>query len=134
VQFADIDPTIREWLCAREMLRRLGFQPDEIVFAVKADGQVVDASGYAMGPGRPVILLLLKTQGREFTWIIGPTDLRVESIQQAFDEACEFWNRSLGDDPSWERFFKSSQAGASGVQLLVALQGKGIRIPKENWR
>jgi len=124
---ADVDPTIREWLYAREVLRRLGFSPDELFFAVVPDGKIV-TPGQPMTPGVPVVVLELRAQGKQFRWTIGPTAVPLADLEAAYEGACALWN-SGSDAASFDAEFGSSQPMRQKVHLLATLREKGFVLP-----
>ena len=121
---AELDPTIREWLFAREALRRLGFSADDLFFACQPAGKVIEG-GVAMDLGQPVIMLVLKTQGKQFSWTVGIVDLPVDRIEPAYIAACELWNTS--PDDGWrDTGFRNSLAFRHKVDLVATLKAKGF--------
>lgn len=119
-----MDPAIKEWLCAREVCRRLGFTPDEIFFAVQAGGIVVE-EGIPFDFGdQPVIAVELHRGDRTFVWTIGPVQLAVDAIQPAFEAASAAWNAGNLSDAD----FFASKAFSVAVPLVVALQAKGFEV------
>lgn len=114
---ADIDPTIRDWLYAREMLRRLDFSPDNLYFVIASDDD-----------GTPMIVLELHAQGKTFRWTIGPTTVAVDDLQAAYEGACALWNAGT-DAPAFEAEFLSSTPMQSKVGLIAALRAKGFVLP-----
>lgn len=120
---------MREWLCAREIMRRLGFPADDLFFACQPAGLVVE-NGVHADLGKPVIMLLLKTQKKQFSWIVGTVDIPAEKVEQAFADACELWNTSPDDDWRDQAFF-NSMAYAKKIDLLQVLKQKGFSLANE---
>lgn len=123
-----MDPTIREWLFAREMVRRLGFAAEDIYFVVQSSGLVVER-GQMLDLGKPAIGLELRTQNRVFLWTIGGVDLALDKIEPAYQAACELWNdpaRSETEFPHEE--FIASRPFEQRIGLIQALQSKGFRF------
>jgi hypothetical protein len=127
VRAADVDPTIRDWLYASEMLRRLGFSSEEIFFAVAPAGKVL-TPGQLPTLGGPVVVLELRAQGRTFRWTIGPTAVPLDDLEAAHRAACELWN-SGRDAASFEAEFPASDPMRQKISLLVALREKGFVLP-----
>jgi hypothetical protein len=125
-----MNPMLLEWCFAREVVRRLGFTPDEIFFGCAPNGIVVE-NGKSRHFKQPVIAVELRRGGLTFIWTIGPIDLPVEEIQPAFEAACAAWN--AGDVASMDDF-KKSRPFLQAVPLMLALQRKGfaIRSPGDN--
>lgn len=121
------DPMIRDWMFAREMVRRLGFVPDEIYMEVSPSGVVKnEQTGETRDMGGPIIALTLKRGGLRFAWTIGPTALPVAEIQPAFEAACAAWNNYKGDGPVEE--FLASRPMRMATHLIVALRDKGFEL------
>ena len=127
MRVADLDLTLREWLYAREMLRRLGFSADDLFFAVAPDGKVA-TPGQPTTPGVPVIGLELRAQGKTFRWTIGPTTVPLADLEAAYRAACTLWNAGT-DAEMLEAEFYSSRSMRQKVDLLMALQEKGFVLP-----
>lgn len=122
-----VDPTIREWLYAREMMRRLGYQEDDLFFVVNPhgiaaeDGQVVDF-------GKPTIYLVLRTQGKEFRWLIGPIDVPLKDIEAEYNKARDIWNAG---PPEEDPGFRKSMAFKQSTALVRKLYDMGFRFSDE---
>jgi hypothetical protein len=125
----DLDPTIRDWCYAREMLRRLGFTPDELFFAFQAAGKIVE-NGVERFFTKPTVFLRLATDGKEFTWTIGPVEIPADKVEEQYRRACDLWNEGLP-----VRLFFASRPFAVRWQLLEALAAKGIimRTHPQDW-
>lgn len=120
---SDLDPSMREWLFAREVMRRLGFSADDLYFACQPAGRVIE-QGVAFELEKPVILLSLKAQGKQFTWTIGTVDIPVDKIEQAYIDACELWNYP---DTSWrDPLWIQSIAFQRKIELVTMLKSKGF--------
>lgn len=120
---ADLDPVIREWLFAREALRRLGFSADDLFFACQPAGRIIE-DGIPVLFDKPVILLILKTQGKQFAWTLGPVDLPVDQIEPAYHAACELWNTPSN---GWQvSGFENSLAFRHAVPLVKMLKDRGF--------
>ena len=87
----ELNPTIRTWLYAREVMRRLGFTADELIFAINPSGRVSHGDAET-DYGQPVIFVRLEAQGKMFNWTIGPIDLPAEEIEPAMKVSCDVWN------------------------------------------
>lgn len=122
--FDNIDPTIRDWLYAREIMRRLGFGPDEIFFAVHPLGWMIE-NGKEIKHNKPVIVCRVQAQGLEFNWDIGITEVPDNQIEEAFEKACEIWN-TTPDGPERDRAFKSSMPFRSAIPMMGAMKNKGF--------
>lgn len=123
------DPAIQEWLYAREVMRRLGFTPDELFFVVSTSGKVkCSDSGVISDHGGPIIALVLRAQGREFSWTIAATKLPAGEIEEFYRKAVDDWNRAAFDidlkrlDSDW----RASRPYAMRLELAAALHAKGF--------
>lgn len=118
-----------EWLFAREALRRLGFTADELFFACQPAGKIIE-NGVAVDLQKPVILLVLKAQGKQWSWTIGTVDIPVDKIEQAYVDACGLWNQpDIGwRDPLWVR----SMAFHQKVALVAELKSRGFTFEDRN--
>lgn len=120
-----MDPTIREWCYAREVMRRLGFAAEDIFFQVHTKSVGAIIAGLRVVPMKgPVVSLVLRAQGKEFVWTIGDTELPADKIQAAYLDACRRWND--GNDPELNAGFQLSRAFGDRIALLEALRAKGI--------
>lgn len=117
-----MNPTIKEWLFAREVLRRIGFEPDELYFSFASSGIVQMPDGTTHDLGMPVIGLEVRRGERRFVWTIGGCDMPPDAIQAAYEAACEVWNR--GEIPLAE--FTSSKAFGQGVRVMMELYKRGM--------
>lgn len=124
---ADVDPTIRDWLYAREMLRCLGFSPDELFFAVAPNGNIATPGELPIF-GMPVIVLELRAQGRQFRWTIGQTAVPLADLNAAYKAACELWNAGT-DASTFDAEFSSSLPMHQKVLLVAELHAKGFVLP-----
>jgi hypothetical protein len=121
-----MNPTLREWMFAREVVRRLGFSPEEIFFAVYPSGILVDDAGIAHDLKRPVIGLELRRGELTFKWTISPIDMAADEIQAAYEAACNAWND--GGYPMAREEFITSRPYQMAVPLMQALMAKGFGL------
>ena len=124
----DLCPVIVDWLMACEVMRRLGFTPDEVFFAVYPSGIVQEPDGTSKNLGGPIIALEIRRGEQEFKWSIGVTSLAPDVIQAEYERACAMWNAdsigiSHGD-------FISSRPARMSIALIQELQARGFRLPQ----
>lgn len=105
------------------MMRRLGFRADDLYFSVHPSGNAIE-NGVAISFGKPVIYLELRTQGKVFHWLVGPTDLALKEIEPAYHAACTMWNSASEEDINVEASFAFRQA----VPLVAKLQELGFKF------
>jgi hypothetical protein len=119
-------PLIKEWMFARDILRRLGFQPEDLFFLVQKS---------PLGGDGIEVMLVLKTQDRQFNWGIG-----IAPDEQLFDHAhwvafyeqqlIPAWNDKAAAATLWkdEEFF-ASKAFSDRIAVVNAIMAKGIHVP-----
>lgn len=129
--FRDIDLTVKDWLFAREIMRRLGFAPDEILFVVNPPGKQMIENGMIVSCDKLTIVLQVRAQGLEFNWTIGPTDVPDDQIQSHYERACHEWN-SACDSPDLDLAFTSSAPFRARIALVQALHSKGFVLGRWN--
>lgn len=110
--------TMKKLLGTFEMVRRLGFLPDDI---------------YAMFANGGVIFLVLKTQGKQFSITIGPWRSGEQSFKTAWETAAPAWNEGMTDQERLE-CLESSEAFHDVISLIHALDKKGITCPEPRVR
>lgn len=104
-------PIVFEWVYAREVLRRLGFLPDELFFSVSNSS---------------VISLVLKTQNKDFIWTIGVSKLPPDALVKMYEELCE----TLNSGGEWDVVaFHASLPYLLTEAVSEALQDKGFILP-----
>lgn len=125
-----MDPVIQEWAYAREVMRRFGFPADDLFFHVSSP-KVVVLNGIEHKVNKPVISLVLNSQGKTFTWTIGLTNLSSkEDAEEAYKNLCETWN--AGEDESgFLESFKNSDSYKQVIPLARALREKGFVLGSE---
>lgn len=120
-----MDPIMLEWAYAREVLRCLGFLPEELFFALHPNPEGVILNGILIKVDNPVVSLVLQAQNKSFTWSIGTTDLSPEKARGAYEKLCADWN----NDGGWSvENFRSSKAYQQKIALITALKRKGFII------
>jgi len=129
----DINPSIREWLFTFEAFRRLGFGSEDIFFECQPQGRVLMADNTMIEAGKPIIQCVLVTQGKRFAVTLEPVDIPAELIHTAFEAASKLWNESDFDEET-DRMWRQSLACQRGLQLIMAIQAKGIQIPEREAR
>lgn len=120
-----ISPIMLEWLFAREVVRRLGFAPDEIFFVVNDTGRVQEGDR-VVDLGMPVIGLQLVRGGLTFLWSIGGINLAPDRVHAAYERACALWNAGEIDVNHGD--FLASRPARQAIRVMMALQAKGFRL------
>lgn len=123
----EIHPTIKEWLFEREVMRRLGFTPDEIKFEAYESGKVTGSVEQDFG--MPVIGVLVQRGERVFRWLTGPVPMTPIELRAAYDVAVKAWNDGAVDPDGTG--FEQSCARRDVVQVATALMAKGFKFSDE---
>jgi hypothetical protein len=121
-------PVVANWMFAREMFRRLGFEAENLWMASHA---VTDDVG-AIVENVAVIGVVLRTQDKEFEWAIGLVEASTERLAVLYEEWVATWNAGnvFKDKGTWLDIFFTSWAFDKRWELLAALQADGFVIPK----
>jgi hypothetical protein len=119
-----MDPIMLEWAYAREVMRCLGFLPDELFFAIHTPEEVL-LNGELIKVDGAVVSLILRTKSKSFTWTIGTTKLSPIDARVAYEKLCSDWN--AGEGCSLEGF-RSSEAYQQKIALISALQNRGFLL------
>ncbi len=122
-----MDPVIKEWAYAREVMRRFGFPADDLYFHV-SDAGTVTLDGVDYKVNRLVVSLVLNSQDKTFVWTIGLSNLpSKEEVHEAYLRLCETWN-SQKDESEFMEAFEKSDSYKQTVPLAKALHDKGFVI------
>jgi hypothetical protein len=119
MRYSDISPTMRAFLGAFEAFRKMGFLSDNIFCMVSRSVRL----GGELGA-----FCVLKTQGKEFSIDCGP----VTSEKDAGEEYQRVSKAvSAGEVPQedLDRIWWESEACQRSIPLVLAIQGKGFRVP-----
>jgi hypothetical protein len=125
-------PVMLDWCYAREVLRRLGFLPDEIYFAALPPGGThVDPDGTTNHYPYPMIGVEIRRGAQKFLWTIGLVEVPFVELDQMYQDACAKWNAG---DPciGGELAFRRSRPALQTAPLMVALRAKGFEIGGPN--
>jgi len=118
--YDEIHPAMRAALGAFEVLRRFGFQSDDVFFH-QNDEEV---------PGhepKGMMFVVLKTQGKDFTIRVGVVDLNYEQWAAAWKAVATAALEKRIEEV--DRIVEESEAFRDKVRLMMAIQAKGIRVP-----
>jgi len=116
----EIHPAMREALGTFALFRALGFRSDDIFFHQNADEPP--------GPEpRGMMFAVLKVQGKHFSISVGVVDT-------TYDAWIETWTTVAtaardGQVVDLGRIIEESLAFKVKVQIMMAIENKGIRIP-----
>jgi len=123
-----IDPRIypdpvKECWAVHQMLRMLGFLPDDIYVSIQRDGRT---------PGAPLaFFVVLKAQGLEFATIVGSYNDAPEAYKDTdiWTEFVNHANANAFDKTHLCDLFNASNAFTNKLTLLQSLMKKGFTLP-----
>lgn len=119
-----MDPIMLEWAYAKEVMRCLGFLPDELFFGIHNPEGVI-LNGELIKVDETIVSLILRAQNKSFTWTIGMTKLSLADVRTAYKELCRDWNNGEG----WSlEGFRASEAYQQKINIISALQDKGFHL------
>lgn len=118
MKYADISPTMRNFLGGFEVLRALGFQSDDIFFLIAGSAQTYQLAAFCV----------LKTQGKEFSIECGPINSQASAAAE-YKKVAEALSKK--EVENLEQIVFESEAYVKKVELIMAIGSKGIRIPDE---
>lgn len=115
----EIHPAMREAIGTFTVLRQFGFKSEDIFFHQNEH------------PGGPepvgMMFVVLRTQGKEFSIRVGVVDMAHDAWRESWTAVATAAAEGRVEDA--DRMVAESEARACLVQLMVAIQAKGIRIP-----
>lgn len=124
--YDEIHPAMRAAIGAFEMLRRFGFESGDIFFHQNAGDPMVGPEPMGM------MFVVLKTQGKDFTIRVGLVETTYESWVGAWGAVATAALEHRIEEI--DRIVEESEACRYKVQLMMAIQDKGIRVPVMNRR
>jgi hypothetical protein len=110
-----IPAPLREALACHEMLRRLGFQADDIYLVAAPDPQ-------------GMVALQLRVGELHFSYATGVQQMSHEVLAQKWQAAVRLWNHDFTSEECWA-LFKSSQIAGRLDEVLATLRKKGFPLP-----
>lgn len=120
--YDDINPTLREFLGAHQAFRKLGFAAEDIY--------CTPARSF-LNNGVMSCFCTLQTQVKIFTLECGPIiDGDDEKFCEEYVKVAEEISSGRMPTTELERLWEESLARKKGMELLMALMRKGIKIPK----
>ena len=115
MKYDDIPAPMREALGTYEMLRRIGFKPEEVTWHLNPDH---------------MMLASLQTQGKEFDIRCGILDARSpEAHLKRWTEVITAYNNRQIPDEDCNRLLVECDAYRMTDEMLGAMRAKGIRVP-----
>jgi len=129
MKLSAIHPTFREALGIHEGFRRCGFSPDDIFWSLNPDPSYPAGTVTFGKPGTREMLVVLKTQGKEFAVTVGKVRMTHEEWEVSWKAVCvAVLERKVSEDDLrivWE----SCMAYRDKVGFVVAISSKGIEVP-----
>lgn len=124
--YDEIDPAMRQAIGAFEVLRRFGFRSEDIFFH-----QNDEAESRASGGREPprMMFVVLKVKGKDFTIRVGVVDLPYEAWAKRWTEVATAARDRTIPPEELDRIVDESYARRIMVQLMMAIQDKGIHVP-----
>lgn len=122
--YAEIHPAMRAALGTFEVLRRFGFEPDVIFFHQNTTATPYEPAG--------MMFVVLRTQKKEFTIRVGVVELPYDEWTVAWKAVVEAIVERRIEEADVDRIVEESEAFRHKVQLMMAIQARGIRVPVMN--
>lgn len=118
MRYDDITPSMRAFLGNREMVRRLGFDADDIYMLTAQS---------ARHGGALSLFLTIRAQGLEFNIECGTIE-SVKGAEAEYQRVIDAMaDGSLSDD-DYFRMFEASEAYRFTAALVASLQGRGFEV------
>lgn len=108
--YDEINPCFREMLGAFQVLRKLGFTPDEIKAARNPNGD---------------LFIVLEAQDKQFAITCGKTDMTEDVFRREWIRTATAWNTDMQQDDR-TRIYSESHAFRHRMHLLITLSKKGF--------
>lgn len=116
MKFSDIHPVLREALGMHQAFRKCGFPSEEIFVSFNPTLP-------------PSMLVILKTQGKEFSVNVGIINMSQSKWEKAWTEVCTAVVDNRVNEEDLGVIWESCMAFRDKVGFVVALEVKGINIP-----
>lgn len=114
MEFDDIDPVFREAIGTFEAFRKMGFPAEEIFVLRNKDGSM---------------LVMLRTQGKEFGVAVGSLDMTKEQWMEAWKDVALAVGDGRIQEDVLDQIWLSCRPYAEKVSFVLAIGQKGILIP-----
>ena len=143
MKLKDIHPTFQEALGIHEAFRKCGFPSDEIFVLLNPDVQYVNSPGVDGSgssdtfdkPGRREMLVVLKTQGKEFRVTVGIVIMSYTTWEAAWKSVCAAVMERRVNERDLDTIWQNCRAFRDTVSFVLAIRAKGIVIPgnQDGW-
>lgn len=127
MKFDDIHPTFREALGIHEALRKCGFSSDDIYVYLNPPATFL--SMFDPNYGKTSMLVVLKTQDKDFSVNVGFLDLNHSKWEQAWKEICAAVIEHQVNEEDLDKIWQSCMAFKDKLGFVLAIGEKGIAIP-----
>ena len=132
-----IHPTFQEALGIYEAFRKLGFSSDEVFWYLNPDPQYVHSPGTDGSgsldtfdkPGRREMLVVLKTQGKEFRVTVGIVNMSYKTWEAAWKSLCTAVMERHVNERDLDIIWQNCLAFKDKLSFIMAIGAKGIVIP-----
>ncbi len=115
--FQQLHPLLREAIGVHSIIEKMGFSMADI-YMQRAPNAI---------SGDIHVFVMLKTQGREFIYDCGPSDISEDAWQNVAKAAFRAWNAASQTER--ECLFEHCEARKDAVLMLSAIVAKGITPP-----
>lgn len=123
MKYEEISETMRLFMGAREMFRKIGFSADDLFCEVARS---------VVFHGLLSCFCTLKTQGKSFRVLCGPIPNQdEEAFGREYKAICAAAASGNISQEDADRIWQESEPFADKVGFLRAIQSKGFRIPKQ---
>jgi hypothetical protein len=119
--YDEITPPMRRFIGTREAFRKIGFSAENL-YCMTAKSVLF--AGALCG------FMRLKTQGKTFDVELGPVTSE-DAFAAEYERICEAVNAGRVSASDLARMLEECEAYHAGASLLVAIENKGIRLPRE---
>lgn len=120
--YEEIDPTIRNFLGFWQAFRMLGFSSDDIFYQI--------APSVELG-GHPAAYIVLMTQGKSFSIILGAVDSMktTDTYEKLYAETTREANAGKISHETMDRVWQETLAFQDKAGFINAIHRKGIFFP-----
>jgi len=127
MKLEDIHPVLREALGIHEAFRKCGFPSEEIFVALNPPATFL--SMFDPNYARRSILVILKTQDKEFSVNVGYIDLKLPEWEKTWTALCLAVINHEVTEEDLDVIWQSCMAFQDKVGFVTAISDKGIDIP-----
>jgi len=122
--YNEITPSMRAFIGTREVLRRIGYRADDLYCMTARSAKLRGAIS---------AFCVLRTQGKEFSVELGAIDSEPKFADE-YKIIAYVVNAGGIPKPDLDRMYNECEARQNVVDLVMAIQAKGILLPSEMLR